>query len=29
MLFGADIFYDMDATDDGKKLGTKQEKDVV
>lgn len=29
MLFGADIFYDMDGTDDGKKLGTKQEKDVV
>lgn len=29
MLFGADIFYDMDSTDAGKKLGTKQEKDMV
>ena len=29
MLFGADIFYDMDSADAGKKLGTKQEKDMV
>ena len=29
MLFGADIFYDMDGAGDGKKLGTKQERDMV
>lgn len=29
MLFGADIFYDMDSADAGKKLGTKQERDMV